>query len=503
MSLKRNFSVGFINSIWGALLSLAVVPFYLKYLGTEAYGLIGFYASIQALLQLLDLGLSPTINREIARCSASGNMSEGRNLLHTLSIVYWVMACVVALVIFSLSPLISKYWLNSSNFSEDTVKYSVMLMGLVVACRWPVGLYMGALMGLQKVALSSTVGALIGTLSSLGAIAVLAFVSPTIQAFFIWQAFVGLVYVIIMRWLMWKLIGEKNHISRFDFGDLKRIWKFSAGMSGITVTGVIMIQMNKVILSKMLSLGDFGRYVLAGVLANGLYILLTPLFNAIYPRMTALVASGETNKLIDLYKVGTRSFLAIFFPIAITCALFSKELLYLWTRNLQVASSSALIASLLILGTTLNGVMHFPFAIQLAYGSTRLPLKINMILLSIMVPMTIILTVNFGAVGGAGSWALLNVIYLFVGTWMTHCSLLKGIGIQWLFGDVMLPLAISIMTGGIGKWVFSCAFPLYTKLLVGIILIIITFVLIILVSHRLKEVLRILWSTRDFWIKAH
>jgi len=52
MSLRRNVLAGLINSTWTVLLGLAVVPMYLKYLGIEAYGLIVFFMTLQALLQL-------------------------------------------------------------------------------------------------------------------------------------------------------------------------------------------------------------------------------------------------------------------------------------------------------------------------------------------------------------------------------------------------------------------------------------------------------------------
>ena len=454
MSLKRNFTVGLLTSIWSALLGLAVVPLYLKYLGIESYGLIGFFATTQAILQLLDLGLSPTINREVSRCSASGNMLKARNLLHTLAVVYWAMAAVIALAIVVLSPLIANHWLQSEHLSRETVAHALMLMGLVVACRWPVGLYMGALMGMQRIALSSTIGAVFGTLSSLGAVAVLAFVSPTIEAFFIWQACVGIVYGIVTRIITWQVVGSINEFRQFAFDDLRQIWRFSAGISVIAVTGVILIQMDKVLLSRLLSLEDFGRYVLAGVIANGLYILLTPLFNAVYPRMTALVAAGETEKLIELYKNGTRLFLAFFFPIAITAAVFSEDLLYLWTRNQQLATSTALISSFLILGTALNGVMHFPFALQLAYGSTRLPLTIAVALIIALAPLIVILAFSYGAIGGAIAWFMLNISYLFFGTWMTHKKLLKGQAIRWLMHSVCIPLGISLIVIAIG-WQFT------------------------------------------------
>lgn len=48
---------------------------------------------------LLKMGMAPTINREVARCSAPGDLKEADNLLHTLAVVYWFMAGAIALLI--------------------------------------------------------------------------------------------------------------------------------------------------------------------------------------------------------------------------------------------------------------------------------------------------------------------------------------------------------------------------------------------------------------------
>ncbi|WP_223246891.1 oligosaccharide flippase family protein [Sulfuriferula thiophila] len=481
---------GLANSIWSALIGLAVVPLYLKYLGIEAYGLIGFFATTQAVLSLLDMGLAPTINREVARCSATGDLKQAGKLLHTLAIVYWSMAIAIALLVIALAPWIAEYWLQSKHLTQQTVEHAVMLMGLVVACRWPIGLYQGALMGAQRLTVSSSVSIVMATFGSLGAVAVLAFVSPTIEALFIWQAGVALVYAAIMRLAAWRVIGRLKVI-RFDVDELKRIWRFSAGMSGVAISAVILMQLDKVLLSRILSLEDFGRYALAGVVASGLYVLLTPAFNVIYPRLSALVVTGDTKTLISLYRNGTRLLLAILFPISVTAAVFSNELLFLWTGNSSLASSTAPIVSLFLLGTALNGAMHFPYALQLAYGMTRLPLIINAILIMVMIPMTIFLALRFGAIGGAISWALLNGIYLLIGTWLTHRALLKGVGLKWLLWDVGLPLVLSLLLLGIvGGEVRGLGYSPYATLFIGGGLTLITFVLIVLVSPSLMLMIR-------------
>jgi len=494
MRLSHNLLAGLANSIWVALIGLAVVPLYLKYLGIEAYGLIGFFATTQALLQLLDMGLAPTINREVARCSASGNLKEAGKLLHSLAIVYWTMAGVIALIVIAAAPLIAQYWIQSKSITPETISHTVMLMGLVVASRWPIGLYQGALMGAQRLTVSSSVSITMVTIGNLGAVAVLAFVSPTIEAFFIWQASVGLVYAATIRWAAWRVIGRLDNI-RFDVDAIRRIWRFSAGMSGVAVSGIILMQLDKVLLSRMLSLEDFGRYALAGVVASGLYVLLTPTFNVIYPRLSALVVTGNTEKLIDLYRTGTRLFLAVLFPIAMVGAIYANEIIYLWTGNPALASSAAPIVSLLLMGTALNAAMHFPYALQLAFGMTRIPLIISVILTVILVPLIIYFTSAYGAVGAGLAWLSLNILYLLFGTWLTHQYILKSMALDWLMHDVGAPFCISfiIILGG-WKLTHTAEEP-FVNLLLGCALAFIAFVVSVLVL--LRPEIKTIWA-RNF-----
>lgn len=467
MKLARNFLAGLANSVWSALIGLAVVPLYIKYLGIEAYGLIGFFVTMQAVLQLLDMGIAPTINREVARCSASGNLQEAGKLLHTLAVVYWSMAGAIALLIFVLAPLIAEYWLQSKQLSPQTILHAVMLMGLVIACRWPVGLYQGALIGAQRLVVASCINMAMVTISSLGALVVLAFISPTIEVFFIWQASIGVVHAAAMRWGAWRIIGRirGNH---FDVNALKNIWRFTAGMSGIALMGLIFSQMDKVLLSKMLGLEAFAHYMLASVVVAGLYVFVTPMYNIIYPRFSALVASGDIEKLGDSYKLYARSLSIVLFPAAMTLVVFSEELMLIWTGNAEIAKAVAPLISLLAIGSALNGIMYIPHALQLAFGMTRLPLMINGVLMIIFFPLIIYLVLKFGALGGAIAWLLLHTLYVFLGTWFTHRYLLKGFAVKWLLSDLGVPLGLSLLVGMVAKY-FSQddTYSLYMKLAIG------------------------------------
>jgi hypothetical protein len=82
--LKRNTIANYLGTGWAALMAIAFVPLYIGYLGIEAFGIIGLFVLLQAWLTLLDLGMTPTLNREMARFTAGLHSPEAiRDILRS------------------------------------------------------------------------------------------------------------------------------------------------------------------------------------------------------------------------------------------------------------------------------------------------------------------------------------------------------------------------------------------------------------------------------------
>ena len=62
-SLKHNVIANYIGRAWTSILGLLLIPIYLKFLGIEAYGLVGFYMALSSVIGILDLGIGGTMNR--------------------------------------------------------------------------------------------------------------------------------------------------------------------------------------------------------------------------------------------------------------------------------------------------------------------------------------------------------------------------------------------------------------------------------------------------------
>lgn len=453
--LKKNIAANFIGNIWTSLMSLAFIPLYIHFMGIESYGLVGIFATLQALFGLLDMGLGATLNREMARLSILPDKAqEMHNLLRTLEVIYWTIAVLIGTIVFVLAPLIAYHWVKPGQLAPETIQQAVRIMGFATAFQWPLSFYAGGLMGLQRQVLLNVINMIMATIRGGGAVLILWLISPTIQAFFSWQIAVGLTNTILVGGFLWHTIPDSLEKARFNKWLLRDVWRFAAGMTGITVMAIILTQLDKIILSKLLTLEMFGYYTLASVVAMSLYRLIGPVSGAVFPRLTQLVSLGDEEGLKKLYHQSCQLMSVLILPVAVVVALFSKEILLLWTQNPTTADKAHLLVTILVIGTSLNGLMHIPYDLQLAHGWTKLAFYSNLISAALLVPLIVVLTNRFAALGGASVWVILNSGYVLVNIQIMHKWILPGEKRKWYVKDVGTPLVAALVTASIGRLVF-------------------------------------------------
>jgi len=451
--VKRNVLANLVGSAWTALVGLAFTPLYIRFVGIEAYGLIGFCLMLQVMLLVLDLGLSPTINRVLARGSANlEKATEIRDFVRTAEAVSWATGVSVGILLYLISPLVSRSWIHGSTISPDEIRRTLGVICINLALLFPLGFYQGGLMGLQKQVLANSLRIAASTAAGGGAVLVLWKLSATVAAFFAWQAAVTLTQVAVTMALLWRnLPVVEPRPARLAFGLFRNVWRFAAGMTGISVSALVLTQMDKVILSKILSLKAFGYYTLAGVVSSGLYVLIAPVYGAVFPRFSELVALRRDDDLAAIYHRGAQFMAILVLPVASVIAFFPSEILVLWTRDPEVAAAASPIVAALTAGTALNGLMHLPYALQLAYGWTRIGVAINLFLIAVLLPATIILAKAYGALGGAVVWPAVNILYIFVGVPLTHRRILKGHARTWAKEDFLVPMAAAVGVSAAGR----------------------------------------------------
>jgi len=455
-TLKKNVAANFGSSLFVGLMNLGFVPLYIHFMGIESYGLVGIFSTLLSLFALLDMGLGATLNREMARLGAQKNkIIDMRELLRTLEIPYWVVALLIGVVVVLLSPVLAYHWFNPKTLSASTVQKAVLYMGIAIAFQWPFSFYSGGLAGRQKQVLLGVLNIVMAALRGGGALVILWLVSPTIEAFFLWQILISAFQTALAAYFLWGSLPANGHQPRFRKKMLLEIWRFATGVTGITLLSTILSQMDKIILSRMLSMETFGYYNVASTLAMTLYRFVGPVFSATFPSLTHFYELKNDLELANLYHKSAQLVSVLILPIALIIAFFSWNILFLWTRDPVTAEKAHLLVSVLVIGMAMNGLMNIPYALQLAAGWTKLNFFVNLASVFVMVPLTVFFTQLYGAVGAASNWVIVNGAYILIIIPIMHQRLLKREMGEWYLRDVLFPL-IGILVVVVGaRFVFS------------------------------------------------
>lgn len=222
--LKRNLISNFIGQGWRVFMGLIFIPLYINYLGVEAYGLVGLYAVLQMVLGLVENGLNPAIGREMARFTGDGHNAQTiGNLLRTIEIIILSLATIVALGIWSTSYWLASDWLKSENIPVGNIAQAFSIMGFVIGLRFIENIYSSSICGLQHQVTYNIVISIMATARGLGAVAILAWLSPTIEAFFLWQGFISILTIFWLAVLVYKILPIPPCRAKFSIPALEAV----------------------------------------------------------------------------------------------------------------------------------------------------------------------------------------------------------------------------------------------------------------------------------------
>lgn len=418
-------------------------------MGAEAYGLIGFFAMMQAWFNILDLGLTATIARESARYRGGAlSCIEYRRLTRTLELMFSIVALVGGGLLVALAGTIARQWLNANEVAVSEVTHALRMIAIIVALRWMCGLYRGIITGAEQLVWLSGFNILIATIRFVLVLPMLMLVSATPRAFFAFQLGVAafeLVGLVFIAYRILPRIPAGEHIF-WHFASFRPVFKFALSVAFSSVIWVLVSQVDKLILSKYLSLKDYGIFTLAVVAAGGLMLISGPIGQALMPRLSKLSSERKDLELVETYRKSTQWISMVVAPITLCLAFFSKDILWIWTGDIELSIQASGILSLYAIGNGIMTISAFSYYLQYAKGDLKLHTIGNLIILLIMVPTLLYATLTFGALGAAWVWAILHILYFIIWTPLVHRKFYKGLHAKWMWGDILKFFALPVAT---------------------------------------------------------
>jgi O-antigen/teichoic acid export membrane protein len=232
-----------------------------------------------------------------------------------------------------------------------------------------------------------------------------------------------------------------------SWASLKPVLKFSLSIAFLSSVWIVVTQTDKLILSKILPLAEYGYFTLAVLVASGILVISGPISGAILPRMARLDAEGNHAELIRVYRQSTQLVAVIAGSASITISLCAESLLFVWTGDKILAHHAAPILTLYSIGNGILSVSTFPYYLQYAKGDLRLHLIGNALFILFLLPAIIWAANQFGAVGAGYVWLAINLLSFVAWLPLVHRKFEPGLNFKWYSQDTLIIFLTAAISG--------------------------------------------------------
>ncbi len=442
-NIRTNTVANFIGQFYAIFIGILILPLYLSHLGPEPFGLIGFFTMLNSWLMLLDIGLSQTIQRESARLRGTETkLREFKLVLRSVEFIFLIIALIISFSIFTFSESIARSWLQLEKLTIEEVSDCIKIMGFMFASKWLISLYKGALDGFERQVWTNLFWMISNSFRFIGGFLFIIYISSDITNYFIYQLTIFICELLVINRRIYNELPKQDLVMP-SFKELQRLAPFAFGIAFTSSFWILVSQIDKFLLSNILTLKDYGYFSLVVVISSGIMMLSAPIGIAIRPRLTFLVSENQINQMLSLYKKATKFVAVISFPVIGITSVYSRELLFIWTGNPEAAEWGATILSFYALASGLLIILSFQFYLQFAYGNLKYHVRGNLYFGVIQILCMAYAAYNYGALGTAITWFLLQFFFTSFWPGFIHKKFAPGLHLKWLKGSIFPPFFIT------------------------------------------------------------
>ena len=452
--MKGQIAKGAVISYVSIFLNIAISFFYtpwmIKQIGISDYALYSLVSSFISYF-LLDLGLSMSISRFVAKYRAQNDEEKVRQLLGLAIKVYLVIDALIFIALMVAFLFISDIFRGLTPVEIERLQKLFVIAGGFSIISFALKPIDGVMMAYEYFVPNKILD-MVNRVGSVTLIVILLALHGDIFILVLVQGVVVFV-VSIIKWLFFlrksKIIIKWNY---FNLSEMKILFSFSVWIFVISLAQRFRLSLNPSILGIVSNSVEIAVFSI-GMLIEGLVWTISNALNGMFlPRVTKMSVEGKINQISSLMTRVGRLQLYLTLLIFIVFFAFGKSFVNLWVGG---EMSDAYYVILLLIVTALISNTQ-TIANDLVYAENKVKSTSIMIFVSssIGLIMALLLSKKLGAVGCAFSTCVGLIVYIIMVNIFYHRKM--GIDMIAFFMNVhisiipklMIPIAIS----------FFCAF---------------------------------------------
>lgn len=401
--LTRNTLLNFIGQIVPLLVGVVTIPFIVRGLGTERFGLLSLAWVILGYFTLFDFGLGRATTKFVAEAIGRKKRGEIPQLLWTAVTIQIFLGIFGTFALLGITPLLVKHILNiPQSLIDESIKTFYLL-----AYSIPVILVSGSFRGLLEAEQRFDLVNFVKVPSS-----VLIFLLPLLGVL-LGLNLIGIIALIICARLgaLAAFIAINLRIDPSlrtysgSFNLLPVLFSYGGWITISSVAGPILVYLDRFLVGALLSMSSLAYYSAPYEAISRLSIVPVSLTMTLFPAFSALEGVKDRAKLAALLNRSIKYIVLVLGPLILIIALFSGNILRIWLGE-EFALNSTLVLQLFAFGILINSFAHPLYSFLQGVGRADVPAKFHLVELPVYVAVAWFFIIKWGIAGAALAWVL-------------------------------------------------------------------------------------------------
>jgi O-antigen/teichoic acid export membrane protein len=344
----------------GIVVNLVFLPIYSLALGPEVFGIVAVILSLQALLLMLDLGMSTVIGRDIAANESPPGQLLKQVFSAELGLVFFYFALILVVGILALAG----FRFGMELFIPPALVVLFMLLVLQ-------NLHYNAIVARRSYTAASALQLVGNLVRAAGTALVLTYVSPTLVGFVAIQVAGGLLQFIAARHLCIREfksdLGNQEPITQQSLWQSTfELLRRAKPVALLSAAGAAVTQLDKPIISFFMGPSSVAPYFLAmSYCMVPMAVLAGPVAQFFQPLVINAVSAGDEKRAFNIMRMFTVALLTITLLPSAVMYLLSDLLVGLWLHQGPLVKTTLDYIKVLLPGLAIGALGYLPYSLLL------------------------------------------------------------------------------------------------------------------------------------------
>jgi O-antigen/teichoic acid export membrane protein len=375
--LTRNTLLNFVSQAGYLLVGVATIPFIVRGLGVERFGLLSIAWVAPEYFTFIDLGLGRATTKYVAEALGKGDKDHMPRLAWTAVTAQILLGLLGALALVSITPVLTAYILNIPAALEAEARGMFHLLALSIPSILVSSSLTGILAAAQRFDLVNAVGASFNIANSLMALLGVLYFRWSLNEIVAMLVVSKFLALIAYYWLCIRVFPSLAGLPRPHPAELRTLLTFGRWVTVSSVVVPVLLYLDRFIIGALLTMAAVAYYAIPYEIVTRLWIIPASLVAALFPAFSTLTGQGQRERLASLLARSMKWVLLTLGPGVVIITAFARDILQLWLGS-EFARESTPALQILAVGVLVNSMVQVQYALVQALGRPDLTAKFHL-----------------------------------------------------------------------------------------------------------------------------